>query len=172
MALELLIPIGVSRLPDLEEAIAWEKGGYDCWISVCGFDLRSLSDGAAILTIPGYVFKLADPFSKSSPWRGDAFPNKQTFLAASTPDLRSNLVKAVRQASILLLQGDKVMVFCHLGQSRSPLVAAAAVMLTKRISPLEAWQTISDHFDVKRLTELSLSALIWLESDCRLDIGA
>lgn len=171
MTREINQSVSVSSLPDRDTFCSWEEQGYDRWISVCGVGLRELSDEGHTLTIPGHVYKLADPFSTSAHWAGGDIPSKQVFLAASTPALRNSLLKAVRQATAALRRGEKLMVFCHLGQSRSPLVATAALMLAFGYSPVEAWGRIATQFQVSQLSELGLSALVWLEAEYKLNSG-
>lgn len=165
------LSVAVSCLPDSNLLSTWTELGFDRWISVCGVGLEAISDEGEIPNLPGHVYKLADPFSSSAVWPGDEIPNKQLFLAGSTPALRNNLLRAVRQAAASLTRGEKLMVFCHLGRSRSPLVATAAMMLAFRLPVLEAWERISGEFEVAPLSELSLSALVWLESECKLNTG-
>ena len=162
------LAVAVSSLPDPQTVKKWEFAGYDRWISVCGVGLAEIGGDEELPGMPGHVYKLADPFSSSEAWPGGDLPNKQVFLASSTPALRNNLLRAVRQASNSLIRGEKLMVFCHLGRSRSPLVATAAVMLAFQCEPLDAWVQISTAHDVAPLSVLGLSALVWLADECQL----
>ena len=159
------LPVAVSSIPDAEVLRRWADQGCDRWISVCGVGVADVlgEDEAALL--PGCVFRLADPFSMSAQWQGEEIPNRQIFLAEATPALRNNLRRAVHEATSALLRGERIVVYCHRGQSRSPLVAAAALMLAFRQTPLEAWDSIADQFEVGPLSELGLSALVWLQGE-------
>lgn len=157
--------VAVSPLPDAAAFLDWERDGFSRWISLCGVgasDLRDQDEPAAVLE--GLVFRLSDPFSQSEPWDGEEQLEPRVFLEHSSPVLRANLLQAVRALVQSLERGERVVVFCHLGLSRSPLVAAAGLMLAHDLPPLEAWAAVARaHRDLK-LTRLALAALIWLES--------
>ena len=156
----------ISRLPDRQAILAWRQDGFSRWISLCGVDAGELLDADdESLDVAGRVFRLSDPFSKSPPWNGKEEVRAREFLEHSTPLLRANLLHAVRLLTESLEHGERVIVFCHLGQSRSPLVAAAALMIMHGLEPTEAWQRITNDRPDLRLTRLALAALKWIESD-------
>ena len=158
--------ITISRLPDRQAILRWRQDGFSRWISLCGVDAGELLEAHdESLDVAGRVFRLSDPFSKSPPWNGKEVVSAREFLENSTPVLRANLLHAVRSLTESLEHGERVIVFCHLGQSRSPLVAAGGLMIVHQLEPIKAWQEIAnDHPDLK-LTRLGLAALKWIESD-------
>lgn len=165
--------VAVSPLPDTQAFLGWQREGFNRWISLCGVGAADLLDhGETPIDIEGMVFRLPDPFSASEPWDGREQLGARDFLDHSTPVLRANLLQAVRALARSLEQGERVVVFCHLGLSRSPLVAAAGLMLARRLDPLEAWAAVVRDNHELRLTRLALAALLWIESTCKQDKGS
>ncbi|NKI36347.1 dual specificity protein phosphatase family protein [Wenzhouxiangella sp. XN79A] len=164
--------VTVSPLPDSEAFRGWQREGFNRWISLCGVGASDLLDrDETPIEIEGMVFRLADPFSASDPWDGREQLGARDFLEHSTPVLRANLLRAVRALVRSLEQGERVVVFCHLGLSRSPLVAAAGLMVARRLDPLSAWAAVARTNDELRLTRLALAALLWIESTWNQDRG-
>ncbi len=157
--------VAVSPLPDAATFLHWERDGFTRWISLCGVGASDLLDqDDPMAALEGLVFRLSDPFSQSEPWDGEEQLAARVFLEYSSPVLRANLLQAVRALVQSLEQGERVVVFCHLGLSRSPLVAAAGLMLACNLPPLEAWAALAREHPDLQLTRLALAALIWLES--------
>lgn len=55
-----------------------------------------------------------------------------------------NVEKAVTAATMLLTVHQKILIFCHSGQDRSPLVAAAVIAETEKITFDRAWRLVID----------------------------
>jgi predicted protein tyrosine phosphatase len=155
----------VSPLPDASAFRTWAQQNFNRWISVCGVGASDLvKEDAESIGIDGLVFRLSDPFSESVEWDGGEQPGARAFLEHSTPVLRANLLQAVRGLVKALEEGERVVVFCHLGRSRSPLVAAAGLMLTTGMTPLDAWAQVTEFDPERRPTWLTLAALNWIKS--------
>lgn len=159
--------VSVSGLPERGTVLQWTDGRFDRWISLCGVSIEDIISEDAVRYFCGNVYRLPDPFSQSEPWTGHVLPSAQDFLNQASPMLRGPLILAVRDL-VQSLQAEKdVIVFCHLGKSRSPLVAAAGLMITESLDPHKAWQEIERQHEIIPISKLTIAALVWLESEWR-----
>lgn len=159
--------VSVSGLPERGTVLQWKDGRYDRWISLCGVSIDDIISDDVVGYFQGNAYRLPDPFSGSEPWTDHVIPSAQDFLSQASPTLRGPLILAVRDLVQSLRAGQDVIVFCHLGKSRSPLVAAAGLMIAESLEPHRAWQKIERKHAIMPISKLAISALVWLESEWR-----
>lgn len=157
--------VSVAGLPERETALEWGDGRFDRWISLCGVSIADIVCQESSPGFSGKAYRLPDPFSQSEPWNTHVLPSAQDFLSQASPVVRGPLILAVRDLVHSLRVGQDVIVFCHLGKSRSPLVASAGLMISESLEPFQAWQEIDREHAIMPISQLTISALVWLESE-------
>jgi hypothetical protein len=161
--------IAISPLPDRAQVEAWLEEDFSAWTSVCGVGVDDIASVETIDHFPGQVFRLSDPFSKSEPCGSDFVPSSRLFLEQSDALLRSVLLKAVRHVVENYLSEEKQVVFCHMGKSRSPLVAVSALYVVHSYDPRALWAHYVENFNADPATELGMAALCWVKENCRIN---
>jgi len=160
--------IAISQLPDQARIAEWLDARFARWTSVCGVDVADIASIDLANRFQGQVFRLSDPFSKSPTCTAGFVPSSRGFLENSDALLRSVLLKAVRHVAENYLNREKQVVFCHLGKSRSPLVAVGALYVLHSYESRDLWDYYEGHFNADPPTELGMSALCWIKENCRI----
>jgi len=167
--LKLQSEIAISALPDRTCVESWLDERFSRWTSVCGVGIEDIAPTEISDRFHGQIFKLSDPFSKSVACRSDFVPSSRLFLEQSDALLRSVLLKAVRHVAENYLSGEKQVVFCHMGKSRSPLVAVGALFVVHAYDPNEIWAYYVSKYNADPATELGMAALCWVKENCRIN---
>jgi hypothetical protein len=151
-------------LPSLQDLRLWQSNGIGHLLNVSGIDIRDI-----------YAEKDLKPFSITQTTFADVFSagvlvdadipletvTTDVYLQLSTEEHRLAFLTAVQTLIEQLKSHTPTCVFCHRGQGRSPLVAAAATGLFYRESIPEAIARIRIIRPPALFTDISVSALLW-----------
>jgi hypothetical protein len=156
--------LSISSLPSLQDLQAWQQNGVSYLLNVSGIDIKDLYSEKDLKPFGITQTTFADVFSAGV--LVDANISLETvttdaYLQLSTEEHRQAFLKAVQTLVEQLKSHTPTCVFCHRGQGRSPLVAAAAAGQFYRESIPEAIARIRIIRPPALFTDISVSALLW-----------
>lgn len=157
--------IVLERLPSPAQLAELQRWGVCRLVNVSGVDLAEIygKQPLAPFRVSTHVF--ADVFFQGEPVRGDvrweAIDPALYLTKTEGPAAREQLLNAVESAHAALLADEPVCVFCSQGQSRSPLVAAAALFRLKQDSLDQTLRRVRALQPRAQFTDIGLAALRW-----------
>lgn len=155
----------ISRLPSLKEFKKFRSlANVQHWINVSGIDIHEIFPGPALLGYNFSQFDFADIFTdgeKLSDFSGLEQFDSQCYLNVSELEHRNAFLAAVKMLILQLENGCATSIFCHRGQARSPLVAAAALNNKYNESFAQSIARVQQIHPPAYFTDISISALLW-----------
>ena len=148
--------LSIGSLPSADELKRLSERGFYTLVNVSGVSLDELFPADFLSSFKRYEFRFRDAFSDlnltSAQW--------QQFQRTDMIEV----MRAVERLSELVRLDYAVHIFCHQGLSRSPLVAAAALMNTFQLSAHEAMQEILRKQPRAQFSARSSWYLNWFET--------
>ena len=156
--------LNIGPLPSRQQLDTLAEAGYRQLLNVSGVALGEVYSDAMLSRFGMATFRFADVFSQHGHQNESLSKPTSTelYLRHSDDRTRQQFASAVRALADLLQRGERTYIFCHLGRSRSPIVAAAAVQRCRPDQSLTIiLQQVREIRPQAYFTDLSLSALSW-----------
>ncbi|MBT9097850.1 hypothetical protein KFZ76_09030 [Methylovulum psychrotolerans] len=160
-------PLLISGLPNSDTLQVWQKNGIRCLLNVSGIDIFELYPDYNLAAFTVAQFTFADIFTLAPPVEATALADSDLgslYVQLTDSHQRQALLAAVQCLQAQLQNRIPTSVFCHRGQGRSPLVAAAAYQHFYQETGQQAIARILAQHRPAVFTHLSLSALHWCAS--------
>jgi predicted protein tyrosine phosphatase len=154
----------ISSLPSLQDLQAWQHNGIRSLLNVSGININDLYPANVLASFDIAQMTFADVFSNGilvNTYTPIEAVSTDAYLQLTTEAHRLALLAAVQTLVEHLKTQTPICVFCHRGQGRSPLVAAAAAQQVYRESFSEAIARTQLIRPAALFTDISLSALQW-----------
>jgi hypothetical protein len=154
----------ISSLPSIKDLRAWQHNGIGYLLNVSGIDINEMYSTNVFESFQLVQITFADIFTKGDIVNVDATIDKsssENYLQLATDEEQQALLSAVQALVEQFQLGTQSCVFCHRGQGRSPLVAAAALGRFYRESIAQAIARTRIIHPPAIFTDISLSALQW-----------
>lgn len=157
--------IVLQALPSPGGLLQLQRQGVLRLVNVSGVDLAEIYGKQALAPFRASTHLFADVFCHGRPVRGgvawEAIDPALYLERAEDMGAREQLLGAVDAAHAALATDEPVCVFCSQGQSRSPLVAAAALFRLGQESLEQTLRRVSALQPRARFTDIGLAALRW-----------
>lgn len=155
----------ISSLPSLKELERFHYVTHvQHWINVSGIDINQIYPMPALSGYSISQFNFADIFTdgkKLVDFSKLESVTTETYKNASELKQRLAFLAAVTALITQFENRVSTGIFCHRGQARSPLVAAAAINYMHNESLLESIARVQNLHPPAYFTDISISALLW-----------
>lgn len=154
----------ISALPSPQILALWRQNGIGHLLNVSGVDAYAIYQPGALAGFSVSQEKLVDVFTTAPPLAQSAdaaLDGAKLYLQLTDEGQRLAFLSAVRTLLDKLHTFTPTAVFCHRGQGRSPLVAAAALQAFYHEPIADAVSRVQALHPPAQFTHASLSALQW-----------
>ncbi len=148
---DLALGLGVAPMPSRGSLAVLRSLGFTALINVSGSRSAHIYSSADLSGLAAYDYPFPDVLTVGV--------DAQTALDRLGADGLASIAAAVARLISLMQQHSRVLVFCHLGVGRSPLVAAMALSEVKGMSRACACASIRRLRPTAQFTEISM--VVW-----------
>jgi predicted protein tyrosine phosphatase len=132
---DISLGLGISALPTRSSLALFRTLGFSELINVSGTVTSSLYTPSDLAGLMHADFSFTDALSSAT--------DAAAIIEALGPEGMREIKNAVEHTAACLRAHRAVMVFCHLGVGRSPVVATMALMLARQCSVEEAARIVT-----------------------------